>query len=1258
MNKKVALSILSATVVASMASSAFAAPKSGVYLGGDVDRYYELRDLFNLTDAGNKKFAADMAAITFDKLIYVDFDGKGASLRDIMNGELSKVKRDLKESDFEGVYTKSNLDGSNGDTYDPRKDATPVTGDLKVESVSAISKTTLKVNFNKAVDSVAKENFSIAGAVVNAATLSEDKKSVTLSVSGLTYETEYTVVAANILVDGKPVTLEGTKFKMPAVTDVYNLELTTDAPNDAILANGADNLVLTAKLKDKVTGAVDVNADNVVISFSSTYGNLANTRVTVQDGVATVVLTSEFSQKDLVSKVDAQIIEASGDYKDLIGKVVGTKNVHFKVDLGGGTDLETPLLTGAESNQADRVTLKFNQDVTVKNFVEFNEVTKKYVVDIDGNANLVDGVNVLVYQNLDNAGKPVALKVRGLKPVAGNTKALEVILDKQQVLEDNKAVFVEITQPSTNGEKKTQADFILTDARKPEATSVVSQGLKHVVVKYSEPVKEASLQLNGGLTKIKSVTPGEFNQETLEDTRDTATIETEQYLTAGTHSVQFSSIKDFAADTDPKNISTNQTLDFVVNGDDSIPTATVSVESPEQFRITFNKEVQDFELSDVKLQKLVKGTNGAADVWEDAHNDKVALEQAIDPESEYVFEMTQDWTKIYDTENTRKNYYNDQYRLVIAKDTVTNPANGKKNAEIVLPLNFSGSKLNSADTTSPVISGFDVNYAGKAITNFEVNMSEPVKLPSKDNATDTASQIQGTTVPTPIIEFLGTDKDGNAVTVKGAVVDYTGTAKADKDFIVKVADGQPTLESYVLAGGKKDWTLVVRSISDDVGNTAPSLTHNFSVDLESAAEVFMVKGNFQDKAYNGVEGFLNGAGEDTIVLDFTADVKYTGSIENAVNPSNYLLDGENLPKGTKLTVSDSDAVAGVDIVTITLPDGTLAANANNVITLNKNLKSAKGTKLTGEYEISFKPSDVSGAADVDAKIAALPSVADLKLSDEAAVKAARDAYNALPTAQRALVKQLEVLAAAEAKIAELKKTDQAAADLKAAQDAVTALETAADKDLTVEADLTAAEKAVKDAEAAVTKLAAGTDKDYLAAKITVAKKKVTDARAKFDADNAANLKAAQDAVATLETAAGKDLREEANLTAAETALADAKAKVAKVAAGADKTALEGKVTAAEKTVTDARKAFDDAKALEAAKTALNNAITAAQGTHDGATEGTATGEYAVGSKATLKAEIDKAQLVADNTTATKAELDKAKSDLDAAVATFEAGKVS
>ncbi|GEC91585.1 hypothetical protein [Brevibacillus brevis] len=211
MNKKVALSILSATVVASMASSAFAAPKSGVYLGGDVDRYYELRDLFNLTDAGKTKFAADMAVTSFDKLIYVDFDGKGASLREIMNGEFSKVKRDLKKSDFEGVYTKSNLDGTNGATYDPRNDAIDgPTGDLKVDSVAAVSGSQIKINFSIPVSNAGDKLFNAQSKALNTtnvkvaplgsaaaignltASLSEDGKTLTIT-NDVAFNGDYSV---------------------------------------------------------------------------------------------------------------------------------------------------------------------------------------------------------------------------------------------------------------------------------------------------------------------------------------------------------------------------------------------------------------------------------------------------------------------------------------------------------------------------------------------------------------------------------------------------------------------------------------------------------------------------------------------------------------------------------------------------------------------------------------------------------------------------------------------------------------------------------------------------------------------------------------------------------------------------------------------------------------------------------------------------------------------------------------------------------
>ena len=975
------------------------------------------------------------------------------------------------------------------------------------------------MKFNKAVDSIKVENFSIAGATVNSATLGDDKKTVTLNVSGLEYETEYTVSTKEVLVDGETVEVPDVKFKTPAITDLYNLELTTSAPGDQVLANGVDNLVVTLKLLDKVTGQVDVNADDIVISVSSTYGNLGNTRIVVQKGVATVTLRSEFSKTDLVSKIDAQIIEASGDYKDLIGKVVGTKNVYFKVTLDPINPDVKPAVLSAGSNEADRVTVNFDKNVSVADFVQYDEKTKKFKVDADGNALLKKDVVIRVTQLLENEdpskakGKveqedevDVVLKtVRGLKPVAGNPKALEVVLDKETYLTDNKAVKVKFIQNSNIGPQTTSADFILADARKPEPTSAVSQDLRTVKVKFSEPIAQADVSLDGGLTAIESSKFGEFNPETLEDSRDILTITTVDYLTAGVHSVQLSSIKDFAGWTDDKNISTSQSLDFTVASDTSAPNASVSVESPEQFRLTFNKQITGLSTSNLKLQVAVKNDAGVEE-WVDVEDtvDKYDIVPELDidkvSDSEYVVELMDDWTQIYNTKSSTKNYYNDKYRLFIPAKTITNPSNGKQNADIILPLN--DKIMTTNDTTSPAI----VDITEISTGHYNVVMSKPVKLPGKDNnkgRLDTPSQNQKNGVPTPIVEFVGKDKDGNAVTIKGAYLDYTDKNKADKQFEVvpQPEKDQDSPQAIVNKGGDINWTLVVRSISDDVGNTAETLTKNFVITPDEVAEdVFMVKGKRANgEFYNGVNGYLNGAGKDTIVLTFTSGVKYTGQDENAVEPSNYTLDGENLPKGTILKVEDADdnLKNGYETVIIILPEGTLSTSKHsNLITVSKSLVSYKGTKLTGEYAITFKPElgedpkdAENNAKDVDNLIAAIPS--PVTLDDEDAVKAARDAYDALTKSEKALVKNLKALTDAEAKIADLAK-------VKAAEDAVKAFEDAVEEDLTLEDNLKAADAALKTAKSKVKLVSASNEKRLFEARIAIAEDKLQKARDKFN----------------------------------------------------------------------------------------------------------------------------------------------------------------
>ncbi|MGG2971115.1 sugar-binding domain protein, partial [Brevibacillus borstelensis] len=971
MNKKLVLSVLSTAVLTSMAASAMAL-EPGFYVGGNVDKYYSPSAL-----AGNFKVA--VKEVLKQPTVYVDKDGKAANFvealfADDINTVLKPATADMFEDDDYKIVGTDKV-------WNKKDEPWPLPGDLKVESVSAITKTKIQVKFNKAIDAAEAKNFTIAGATVDSANLGEDKKTVTLNVSGLNYETEYTIVAKELLVDGKTVDSVEVKFKTPAVTDLYNLELETNVPGDAIRADGLDNLIITAKLKNKVTGEVDKNADNVVIHFSATFGNLANDRVTVQDGIAQVALTSEISDKDLVAKVDAQIIEASGDYKDLIGKVVGTKEVYFKLNIDPPASDAIPALLSVTSTSADRVTAYFDKDVTVADFLQYDKATDKVLVDDSGKAKLKEGVTIKVSQDANFADLKT---VRGLKPSANNPKALEIVLEKDAFLEDNKEVYVEITQPSSTGDNVIKKNFVLVDTRKPEATSAVAENLNTVVVKFSKPIDNAKYTIDGGLIAIDETDEetgfGEFNAETREDKRHLLTLKTVDFMPAGTHSVQLAAIKDYAGKTDPNNISANQSLNFEVKADVTVPSADVSVESPEQFRVNFNKQIVGLDDAEnrvdplttdqVQLQVLVKLDNGNSE-WKtvESTNDDVVKKYAKDDagkpilptlavqkvsRSEYVFELETDWTRIYDTKNTNKNYYNDQYRLHIPAGAILNPANGKKNEEINLLLN--DPIMKAPDTTSPVIK----NITKVDRDTFHVEMSKPVKLPV-DGEPDTPRQDKET--PKPTVEFTGKDKNGEYVTIKGIITEYATKDHKDTTFVAKVDETyKKSIQDIVNDGGDTHWRVAVSSISDDVGNTAATVYKDFIVEPDEAVEeTFKV-------ADSGIKGYLNGDKEDTIEIVFTSDVKITGTIGNALSPSNYTVNGVTLPEDTIITFTEAGKPnPAKNKITINLPDGTLSPKYSNSITLSKYLVSSKGIKLTGNSNFTFYVVD-KPATDTEAPV--------------------------------------------------------------------------------------------------------------------------------------------------------------------------------------------------------------------------------------------------------------------------------------------------
>ena len=566
--------------------------------------------------------------------------------------------------------------------------------------------------------------------------------------------------------------------------------------------------------------------------------------------------------------------------------------------------------------------------------------------------------------------------IRGLKTVPGNNKAIEVILGSDEELIRNDEVrvasgFIGKTGDQIDGNIK---KFNFTDARDPEVTSVtpINGGYKQLTAKFSEPVRTpvgTKIVLDGGTTAVQASEAGLFHQN-LGDFRSEIKITAADFLKPGKHSLSFAGLEDYAG-----NKITNEIFDFTVPAYSVSPAATVDVESPEQFRLKFNHSVLNFDQSSagyaakadakkLRFQYFEPNTDPNVDgdgVWKDLPK-TLFTETSIASGLEYVYELNKDWTRHFDTAVTQENYHNYKMRAVIDEDTLQSGVNGLYNKRQVLSLNYENSPLNADDTTGPsFVSPASKFFDDKGVfRGYEVNYDEPVKYRGLTDSLPTPSQLQGNNIPSVVVEFLGKDADGKAVTIAGDVLDYVypqGDSRFDsKDdaLLVNVKESANDLQKLVDEKGySEDWTLVVRNVSDDVGNAAITTTQALKVPKTPFVPAeFKVKDHNQTvaNAYDGVDFLLNGAGEDTIVLTFTAAVSFVGKEENALNPDNYTLNGNLLPKEASIAITST----GLNQVTITLPDGTLD-NVTNLLNINKTLKSKDGVVLSEQHDIAEAP---------------------------------------------------------------------------------------------------------------------------------------------------------------------------------------------------------------------------------------------------------------------------------------------------------------
>lgn len=788
-----------------------------------------------------------------------------------------------------------------------------------------------------------------------------------------------------------------------------NWVLVIEPKEDNITADGGDNTVLTFKMMNSITQKVDETANDVTLAVTTSFGELSNPTVTIKNGVGTLVLNSEFSAKQLDCKVTADISRQSSNGTDLVGKVVGETHVVFE-PFKTAEDT-TPKLQKVESDQADRVTLFFDRDVEIKDFVKKNEATGTYQTTVTNGLlhqvfyKTTTNTPVFTVTQDDVNGQTVSYPIAGLAEVRNDDgtrvskKVLQLILDESVALDDNNVVKVSyVNAPCGIDINKS---FKLTDAKKPQFTAIESIGMKKVKITFSEAIPErqnkdkAGYTINGSNYTVGAKSYGKYNPSTAEDGRSVVVLTlgkdakgVQEYFKPGKAILGVTNVIDYAGITDiGKNIISNQTKDFDVIEDANIPTAKVVVESPEQYRITFvgdknGKECPVFFTDETKTTKIdpvvffssalqVKVGNRYVSLLDTVKTIKPGLQLGSEEgtkvtpqilstlssflkvtevsESEYVVELNEDWTKFYTTTLNNRNYYNDLYQFAFEPDTVYNDNNGLLNQDkIVLDLNYKDSPLNIQDDVSPKIVAI---HSTDDDSYFAAEMSEPVQFTTTDGDPSNITLSETQSSQNAMVEFKGLDPNGEVFTFYGKVNGYYGNEKKHDTLLALEAlyPDKDTNKSYT-----------IQQLVDKGYGTqwTLSLTYVYD-DIKNAAETSTVKfevqpssGLFSIREVSGNTSATNGTEYDYINVSFTEGIS---DIADALDITRWKLDGYSFPENSVLEIikDGGNSKIGYYSVRFTVPKGTIRKGKSHILNVDKGIESIKGNVLVGSYENKF-----------------------------------------------------------------------------------------------------------------------------------------------------------------------------------------------------------------------------------------------------------------------------------------------------------------
>lgn len=900
-----------------------------------------------------------------------------------------------------------------------------VRGDLKLEYIDTLSNNHIRLYFNVPIDEITVDAIIIENLVIKKVEIKEDGLTADVTVLGAVVNESY-----NCRVEGAKfgnVIQSDTSLQFTFLgRDVYEATISfKDETREVgfIESDGNSSVVTFFTLRD-IDGLIYGENSEVEVAFTTNFGSFAEERVTVQDGVATNLLTSEYLTEEQYAIVTARIIEADDDRligMEAKGYILLTPHPENYDNLRNGE------MILAEANEADRVIVFFDDPIHLEDYTLTEGEMERLgtISNIDTTAVDIEVRRSSTY--LDNGEEVAVLGLLPLHDDMGNLipDAIQILLDVNNRIDengtdpgdpltdnwliDNSDVYVSFEDLLVPGGDLSQWTFKFTDVRDPSLLSVKTLSPYKLEVIFSEAVikgsvvgsEEANAELlnnwsiNGTILSDPmwnaSVEVQYYDVAKSEDMRHKAIITlgddihaNQIFFDSGEHSIQASTIGDWAYISDKKNMINTQTLDFEIEESFDLPRAYVEVLSPETYLLTFDAPLAE-DIDDLREHVAIQVYNDQVGSWQTYQkplldgpldNDilNFMMEEVLGAEtSTYVIQSDLDWSVHYDTANSNKNYFNDMYRIVIDGDSATSLYNGLTNDVIVLPL---GDAMLEPDVFSPAIESVVANVSNSK--HFDVLFTEPVKISSALNSESaTVSQEQSyqsaedilveawDDLPEPTVEFIRSDYSES---ITGTI-----TSIDELDMTITVEPDQ-TL-------GLGSWMMVVRSISDDIGNTTNSVAYAFEVTEEeftygdlaiewafADVDVDLVVEDIDLVESDFISSYHDGLAYDYVFVKFNQPVSTTGDYKNALKTSNYTLDGVSLPSGTSIVANiigydDFDNI--VDSITIRLPQGYLEdKNNQHILNLSHSIESVEGTALGargGERSLPYVGHDWSTA---------------------------------------------------------------------------------------------------------------------------------------------------------------------------------------------------------------------------------------------------------------------------------------------------------